>query len=50
MQRSFGAGRLKLVALIQDGTVIRRVLRHLDLPGVVPEMRLSRGPPLPFDA
>ena len=58
MQRSFGfdvlacprcAGRLKLVALIQDGAVIRRMLRHLGLPDVVPEMRPSRAPPLPFD-
>ena len=59
MQRSFGfdvlacprcAGRLKLVALIQDGAVIQRILRHLGLPAVVPEMRPSRSPPLPFDA
>ncbi len=59
MQRSFGfdvlacprcAGRLKLVALIQDGAVIRRILHHLGLPDVVPEMRPSRAPPLPFDS
>jgi len=59
MQRSFGfdvlacprcAGRLKLVALIQDDAVIQRILRHLGLPDVVPEMRPSRAPPLPFDA
>ena len=59
MQRSFGfdvlacprcAGRLKLVALIQDGAVIRRILRHLGLPDGVPEMRPSRAPPLPFDS
>ena len=58
MQRSFGfevlacprcRGRLKLVALIQDGAVIRRILRHLHLPDVVPEMRPSRAPPLPFE-
>jgi hypothetical protein len=57
MQRSFGfdvlvcprcAGRLKLVALIQDGAVIQRILRHLGLPDVVPAMRPSRAPPLPF--
>jgi hypothetical protein len=51
MQRSFGfdvlacprcAGRLKLVALIQDGAVIQRILRHLGLPDLVPEMRPSR--------
>lgn len=59
MQRSFGfdvlacprcAGRLKLVALIQDGAVIQRILRHLGLPDVVPEMRPSRAPPLPFNS
>jgi len=59
MQRSFGfdvlacprcAGRLKLVALIQDGAVIQRILRHLGLPDVVPEMRPSRALPLPFDS
>ena len=59
MQRSFGfdmlacpscAGRLKLVALIQDGAVIQRILHHLGLPDVVPEMRPSRAPPLPCDA
>ena len=58
MRRSFGfdvlacprcAGRLKLVALIQDGAVIQRILRHLGRPDVVPEMRPSRAPPLPFD-
>ena len=59
MQRSFGfdvlacprcAGRLKLVALIQDGAVIQRILRHLGLPDVVPGMHPSRAPPLPFDS
>ena len=33
------AGRLTLVALIQEGAVIQRILRHLGLPAVVPEMR-----------
>ena len=42
-------GRLKLVALIQDGAVIQRILRHLGLPTVVPEMQRSRAPPLPFE-
>ena len=44
------AGRLKLVALIQDGAVIQRILRHLGLPDVVPGMHPSRAPPLPFDS
>ncbi len=37
------------LALIQDGAVIQRILRHLGRPDVVPEMRPSRAPPLPFD-
>ena len=58
MQRGFGfdvlacprcPGRLRLVALIQDGAVIQRILRHLGLPTVVPEMQRSRAPPLPFE-
>jgi len=44
------AGRLTLVALIQDGAVIRRILRHLGLPDAVPEMRPSRAQPLPVEA
>ncbi len=43
-------GRLKLVALIQEGAVIQRILRHLGLPRDVPTMRSAREPPLPFDA
>ena len=59
MQRSFGfdvlacprcPGRLKLVALIQDGTMIQRILGHLSLPLNVPTMQPAREPPLPFDA
>lgn len=58
MQRGFGfdvlacprcPGRLRLVVLIQDGAVIQRILRHLGLPTVVPEMQRSRAPPLPFE-
>jgi len=32
---------------MQDGAVIQRILRHLSLPDVVPEMRPSRAPPQP---
>ncbi len=53
MQRSFGfdvlacprcPGRLTLVALIQEPTVILRILRHLGLPNTVPVMRPARDP------
>jgi len=30
-------------------TVIRRILRHFGVSDVLPEMRPSRAPPLPFD-
>jgi hypothetical protein len=43
-----GAGRLRLVALIQDGAVIQRILRHLGVSDVVPQKRPSRAPPLPL--
>ncbi len=42
-------GRLTLVALIRETTVILRILRHLGLPDEVPVMRPARDPPLPFD-
>jgi hypothetical protein len=58
MQRSFGfdvlacprcPGRLKLVALIRESTVIQRILRHLRLPADLPVMCPARDPPLPLD-
>ena len=57
MARSFGfdvlhctrcGGHLRLIALIDDPRVIRRILGHLDLPTDVPAPRPPRGPPLPF--
>ena len=42
--------RLRLIALIEDPAVIRRMLRHLNLPTEVPGARPSRKPPLPFGA
>ena len=57
MRRSLGldvlrcprcGGRLKLIALIEDPTVIRRVLQHLGLPTDVPEARPARAPPVPL--
>jgi hypothetical protein len=58
MQRSFGfdvlacprcGGRLRLIALIEEPRVIRRILGHLGLPTEVPEARPSRAPPMLFD-
>ena len=52
MERSFGfdvlacprcAGRMTLVALIRDATVVARILRHLRLPDAVPVMRPARA-------
>jgi len=54
MQRTFGldvlacprcGGRLRLVALIEQASVVQRILRHLGLPTEVPEPRPARAPP-----
>jgi uncharacterized protein YbaR (Trm112 family) len=54
MRRTFGldvlacprcAGRLRLVALIEQAAVVQRILRHLGLPAEVPEPRPARAPP-----
>jgi hypothetical protein len=54
MQRSFGfdvlacprcAGRLRLIALIHQPVVVRRILTHLGLPADPPTLRPSRDPP-----
>ena len=37
-------GRLRLIALIDDPTVVERVLRHLGLPTGVREARPARAP------
>jgi hypothetical protein len=59
MQRSFGfdvlacprcGGRLRLIALIEEARVIRRILGHLGLPTEVPTARPPRAPPIPFDS
>ena len=58
MRRSFGlevldcprgGGRLRLIALIEDASVIERLLRHLGLPTEIPEACPPRAPPLPLD-
>lgn len=57
--RSFGfdvlacrrcGGRFRLIALIEDPAVIRRILSHLRLPTELPPARPSRAPPMPFAA
>ena len=54
MRRTFGldvlacprcGGRLRLVALIDQGSVVQRILRHLGLPTAVPEPGPARAPP-----
>lgn len=42
------AGRLELIALIEEAAVIRRILRHLGVPTEVPATRPARPPPLPI--
>lgn len=42
-------GRLRLLALLEAGTVTARILRHLGLPPEVPPARPARAPPLPGD-
>jgi hypothetical protein len=39
-------GRFRLIALIEDGSVIERMLRHLHLPTEAPTPRPGRAPPL----
>jgi hypothetical protein len=54
MRRSFGidvlacprcGGRLRLIALIEEASVIERILRHLHLPTEIPAPRPGRAPP-----
>ena len=39
-----------MIALIEEASVIQRLLRHLGLPTEIPEPRPARAPPLPPDA
>jgi hypothetical protein len=43
-----GWGITVLIALIDQATVIQRILRHLGLPGDVPGPRPARAPPPTF--
>ena len=54
MRRCFGLdvlecpkcfGRMKLIALIEDPAVIKKILEHLNLPSEVPKARAARPPP-----
>jgi hypothetical protein len=54
MRRTFGidvlacprcGGRFRLIALIEEASVIERILRHLHLPTEVPAPRPGRAPP-----
>jgi hypothetical protein len=38
-------GRLRLVALIEQASVVQRILRHVGLPTEVPEPRPARAQP-----
>jgi hypothetical protein len=58
MRRTFGVDvlacprcgrRLRLVALIEQASVIQRILRHLGFPTHVPEAHPARAPPRAFD-
>jgi len=40
-------GRFRLIALIEEASVIERILRHLHLPTEIPTPRPGRAPPLP---
>jgi Putative transposase len=59
MRRTFGidvlacprcGGRLRLVALIGQASVVQRILRHLGMPTDLPEPWPARAPPPPVDA
>ena len=39
-----------MIALIEEASVIERILRHRGLPTEIPEPRPARAPPLPLDA
>ena len=46
LKAAAAAGRLRLIALIDESAVTQRILRHLGLPTEVPEARPARAPPL----
>ena len=42
-------GRMKLIALIEEPRVVRKILDHLGLPTDIPSPRPARSPPLGLD-
>jgi hypothetical protein len=38
-------GKRKLIALLTDGAVVRRILEHLGLPTAAPTLAPARSPP-----
>jgi len=42
---SGSGGKRKLIALLTDGKVIRRILEHLGLPTAAPVLTPARSPP-----
>jgi hypothetical protein len=45
LRRDHCGGRRKLIALIKDAFVVRRILRHLELPSEPPPVAPARPPP-----
>ena len=43
------SGRMKLIALIEEPKVVRKILDHLGLPTDIPSPRPARSPPLDWD-
>lgn len=43
------AGRMKIIAAIEDPAVIKKILEHLGLPSKPPKPWPARGPPLTFE-
>jgi hypothetical protein len=43
-------GRLRLLAVIEDAAIIRRILQHLRLPNEIPPPRPARAPPATIPA
>jgi hypothetical protein len=41
----FCGGKRKLIALITDGAVVRRILEHLGLPATAPTLARAPSPP-----
>jgi len=38
-------GKVKIIAAIKEGEVIKKILDHIGLPSVPPEIASARGPP-----